>query len=357
MKRFFTALLCVVLLLNLSSCAFVESISNQKELTKTFTAMNTVMQITVFNTSEGTNEDVLNEMVARAKELEELFDPGLTESDVYKINNAKGVPFGAAATDEDGIYLNEDTINILASAKSNCNETGGVFDIKLMPVIELWGFADGNYGVPKNAEIKNALKVVEKSQIDIYSDESYITISEGTKVSLGGIAKGYLGDELLKIAHKYKATALLSLGGNIVLCGNKSEGALWSVGIKNPGNTEAIACSFKSTGNKSVVTSGAYERYFEYGGKTYHHIIDPKTGCPSDSDLLSVTVVGENGADCDAWSTALFVMGKEKAVEFAKEHNSYDFIFITKDNEILKTDGITDLKVEDEAFKIKSIPQ
>ena len=102
------------------------------------------------------------------EELEKLFDPGLTESDVYKINNAKGIPYGAAAMAEDRIYLNEDTVNILSSAKSNCNVTGGVFDIKLMPVIELWGFADGNYGVPKNAEIKDALKVVEKSQIDIF---------------------------------------------------------------------------------------------------------------------------------------------------------------------------------------------
>ena len=357
MKRICTALICVVLLLNLSSCAFVDSISNQKEITRTFTAMNTVMQITVFNTSEGTNEEVLNAMVSRVEELEKLFDPNLSDSDVYKINNAKGVPAGKAATDADKIFLDEDTINILMAAGSNFDETGHAFDIKLMPVIELWGFDNGTYGVPEDTEIKNVLEIVEKSQLDIHSDEKYIVISEGTKVSLGGIAKGFLGDELLEIAREYKATALLSLGGNIVLCGDKSTDDTWSVGIKNPADTEKLACSFKSKGNKSVVTSGAYERYFEYGDKTYHHIIDPKTGYPSDSDLLSVTVVGENGTNCDAWSTALFVMGKEKAVEFAKEHNSYDFILITKDREILKTDGITDLKVEDEAFKIKSIPQ
>ncbi len=357
MKRIIPLIICVVLLFNLSSCASVDFSDNQKEITKTITAMNTVMQITVFNTSEGTNEDVLNAMITRIEELEKLFDPNLPDSDIYKINNSPGVPSDKVASEEDRIFLNEDTINILLSAKSNYYETGYAFDVKLMPVIELWGFDDGSYGVPKDDEIKNALKIIEKSQIGIYSDESYITISEGTKVSLGGIAKGYLGDALLKIAREYGATALLSLGGNIVLCGNKNNGDMWSVGIKNPNDTENIACSFESDGNKSVVTSGAYERYFQYGGKTYHHIIDPKTGCPSDSDLLSVTVVGENGADCDAWSTALFVMGKEKAVEFAKEHNSYDFIFITKDNEIYITDGIGDINIKDNDFTVKSIPQ
>lgn len=357
MKKIFVVLLCAVLLLNLSSCAFVESISNQKELTKTFTAMNTVMQITVFNTSEGNNEEALNAMVSRVEELEKLFDPNLPDSDIYKINNMGSVDGGEKTTENGRIYVNRHTINILLSAKSNCLETEGAFDVRLMPIIELWGFNDGSYGVPKSEEIKRTLDIFKKSKIDINKDESCVTVSSGTKVSLGGIAKGYLGDELLKIAREYGATALLSLGGNIVLCGNKSDGDMWTVGIKNPNDAENIACSFKSEGNKSVVTSGAYERYFEYSGKTYHHIIDPKTGCPADSDLLSVTVVGENGADCDAWSTALFVLGKEKAVAFAMEHNSYDFILITKNNEILITDGITDLKLEDESFEIKSIPQ
>ena len=355
MKKLIPLIMCMFLLFNLSSCAFVDSTDNQKEVTETLTAMNTVMQITVFNTSKGSNEDVLREMITRIEELEKLFDPNLPESDVYKINNSKGVPSDKVATDEDRIYLNEDTINVLLSAKSNYYSTDNLFDIKLMPVIELWGFDNGNYGVPKDNEIKNALKVIEKSQISIYSDENYIVVSEGTKISLGGIAKGYLGDELLGIAQEYGATALLSLGGNIVLCGDKSNGNMWSVGIKNPDDTENIACSFKSDGNKSVVTSGAYERFFEYGGKTYHHIMDPETGYPAESDLLSVTVVGENGANCDAWSTALFVMGKEKAVEFAKKHNSYDFVFITNNNEILITDGIADLKIKDEALIFKSI--
>ena len=355
MKKIISFSICIVFLLNLCSCASSEILGNQKA-SETITAMNTVMQITVFNTSKGSNAEVLNKMVTRIKELEKLFDPNLPDSDVYKINSSEGISLNKDATEEDRIYLNEDTINILLSAKSNYYETDCIFDIKLMPVIELWGFDNGNYGVPKAEDIKTSLDVVGKSRIDIYPDEKYIVVSEGTKISLGGIAKGYLGDELLKIAQEYGATALLSLGGNIVLCGNKAEDDMWSVGIKNPNDTENIACSFKSGGNKSVVTSGAYERYFEYGGKSYHHIIDPKTGRPAESDLLSVTVVGENGANCDAWSTALFVMGKEKAVEFAKKHNSYDFIFITNNNEVLITDGIEDIKTED-AFEIKSILQ
>jgi thiamine biosynthesis lipoprotein len=205
--------------------------------------------------------------------------------------------------------------------------------------------------------IKAALPFVDYKNISVSVTENTVTKNENTQISLGGIAKGYLGDELLEIAEEYGASALVSLGGNIVLCGSKSGNEKWSVGVRNPVDDENLACSFKCDGNKSVVTSGAYERYFEYGGKRYHHIIDPKTGRPAESELLSVTVIGENGTFCDAYSTALFVMGKEKSVAFAKEHNEFDFILITNDNEILITDGVGDIKTESSDFTVKSIQQ
>ncbi len=344
MKKIISVLLCVAAVLQLSACSQVK---NNKEATGTITAMNTVMQITVFNTSKGTNEDVLEKMKERIYELSDLFDANLQGSDVYRINNSDG-------DESKRISVSDDTINVLEAAIGAYHSTDNLFDIKLMPVISLWGFDNGKYGVPKNSELEKAVALVDKSRIYVYETENAVSKTKGTKLSLGGIAKGYLGDELLKIADEYGATALLSLGGNVVLCGDKSENELWSVGIKNPTATDDVALSFKCKGNNSVVTSGGYERFFEYNGKTYHHIIDPETGRPADSDLLSVTVVGENGTLCDAYSTALFVMGKEKAVEFAKENNDFEFVFITDNKEIFLTDGVSEPKNQSD-YKIKSI--
>lgn len=354
MKRIICILMCGIILLQFSSCSF----SDNTEATKNITAMNTVMQITVFNTEKGTSEEVLNLMVERVGEIEKLFDANSPDSDVSKINQFPGTPSDETASEEDKLFLHEETIDVLIASNGAYYGTDFAFNINLMPVLKLWGFDNGNYGVPDDDAVKNALATVDESSILIYETEKYIVKSEGTQISLGGIAKGYLGDELLEIAEEYGATALVSLGGNIVLCGDKGDNKKWTVGVTNPDDTGSLACSFRCNGNRSVVTSGAYERYFEYGGKSYHHIIDPATGFPADSDLLSVTVVGENGTMCDAYSTALFVMGKEKAVEFAKEHNDYDFILITKDKEIITTEGVTDVVLEDDGFSlVKSVQQ
>ncbi len=340
MKKIIAVLMCVVIVLQLSSCVS----TGDAKATKNITAMNTVMQITVFNTSKGTTEEVLNNMVERVEELEKLFDANSPDSDTSRINSANNE-----------VFVTDDTWELLNIAKTASEKTDGAFDITIMPVLKLWGFNDGNYGVADDKDIKAVLPFVDYKNISVAGNKVIKNVN--TEISLGGIAKGYLGDKLLKISEEYGASALISLGGNIVLCGSKNEKEKWMVGIRNPLDDEKLACSFKCDGNKSVVTSGSYERYFEYGGKKYHHIIDPKTGYPAESDLLSVTVIGENGTFCDAYSTALFVMGKEKSVAFAKEHNEFDFVFITNDNEILITDGVTDINKESNVFTVKSIQQ
>lgn len=338
MKKTISVLLCVALLGQLASCTVV-----QNKTTKNITAMNTVMQITVFGTSSGTCESVAREMVDRIEEIEELFDPESDGSDVNRINSSNGA-----------VSVSDETARLVSISKAAFETTDGAFDITVMPVLKLWGFDNGNYGVAKSEDINSVLPLVGSDKISV--DENTVTKDKDTQISFGGIAKGFLGDELMKIAEKYGAEALLSLGGNIVLCGNKNGSEKWSVGVQDPTDTQTTACSFKCDGEKSVVTSGAYERYFEYDGKKYHHIIDPATGYPAQSDLLSVTVIGENGALCDAYSTALFVKGKEKSVEFAKEHDGFDFIFICADNEIITVAaGITE--IESENYSIKSIPR
>lgn len=334
MKKAIALLLCVCFLLTMCSC------NSKGELRTEFTAMNTLMSIRVFACSNGERESAIRAFEDKIKELDVLFDANNENSDVYRINRKNTE-----------IKVSLETAEIIEKSIIANTLTNGAFEITVMPVLKLWGFNNGNYGVPEKAEIKTALALVGSDKLRM--DGTTIIKSENTQISLGGIAKGYLGDKLLEISEKYGASAVISLGGNIILCGENTEKGEWTVGVKNPLATDSLACTFKHKGNVSVVTSGGYERSFQKDGKTYHHIIDSKTGMPAESDLLSVTVIGEEGALCDAFSTALFVMGKEKAVKFAKEHNDFEYIFITDSKEIITSDGISSLKLTDESFKIK----
>lgn len=334
MKKAIALLICGCFLLTMCSCDF------QREAKTEITAMNTLMSIRVFSSSQVNNEEATQLFIDKINEFDELFDANNENSDVFRINGSKTE-----------IKVSEDTAEIIEKSILANKLTEGAFDITIMPVLRLWGFDNGNYGVPENADIKKALSLVGEDKLKLKNNT--VIKSKGTEISLGGIAKGFAGDELLEIAKENGVSAVISLGGNIILCGENAEKGEWTVGIKNPLDTNGLACTFKHKGNVSVVTSGGYERSFRKDGRTYHHIIDTKTGEPAESDLLSVTVIGKNGALCDAFSTALFAMGKEKAVTFAKEHNDFQYIFITEDKEIIATEGVSSLEPSDDAFVIK----
>jgi thiamine biosynthesis lipoprotein len=160
------------------------------------------------------------------------------------------------------------------------------------------------------------------------------------ELDFGAIGKGYAADKAVEILKSNGIkSALLDFGGNIQAVGKKPDGSLWRVGIKNP--WEGGAAAALSVESKAVVTSGGYERYFEKDGVRYIHIFDPKTGCPSNSNLESVTIVCESGKYADALSTALFVMGKEVAIDFYKANTDFDFVLVTKERELIYSAGLS----------------
>ena len=185
---------------------------------------------------------------------------------------------------------------------------------------------------------------------------------------MGGIAKGYTSD---LVEQTFRANGIesgkISLGGNVFVLGTKPDGSDWRVGIKDPRNESGLA-AILSLRDAYAITSGGYERYFEENGKTYHHIIDPSTGYPADSGLLSVTVVAAdngpdwagagNGAMCDAFSTALFVMGEEQALDFWR-NGGYDFdlVLVTEDGRVVITAGLADRfeEVKDSGYTYETV--
>ena len=262
-------------------------------------AMNTVMQLTVYG-----NRKVLAECGKLLSSLDLKLSATHPAGPVYALNE-RGTP----VTDPTVLEVAREALRI--SALSD-----GAFDVTIYPVVSLWGFPSSDYHVPTQEELDQALSKVGYQHLLLTEDS--LSLPEGCQIDLGAIGKGFAGDLLRQyLKDKGVKNALLNLGGNVVAMGSKPDGKPFRIAIKDPVG-EGYVCVL-SISDTNVVTSGLYERYFERDGVRYGHIIDPSTGRPVDNEWLSVTVVGESGIDCDAWSTALFVMGVDKACAKVRE--------------------------------------
>ena len=291
----------------------------------TFFAMNTVFTITVYGNGA---DAAVNACIQETNRLDSLFSVTNTDSDISKINASGG----------SSVEVSEDTVLLVESAKNISEKTGGAFDITVYPAVKLWGFTTGDYRVPTDEQINSVLNYVDYKNIQI--DGNSVALSSGMSLDLGGIAKGYCSDKLKDILTDAGiGSALLSLGGNVYALGTKPDGSLWSVAIQDPADPAKYIGELKVR-DKAVITSGGYNRYFEENGVRYSHIIDPVTCRPADSGLVSVTVIGDNGEEADALSTALYVMGTDKATEFCHSHSDIEVILVTDDNKLIISDSL-----------------
>ena len=309
-------------------------------------AMDTAMLITTYGERSPAAAYACEDVI---RDLEAKLSRTLENSEVFRLN--------AAGTLED---LEAELRTILSQAGYYCQETGGAFDVTVAPVVSAWGFAGGDeYRVPSQEELDRLLELVDGSAVKVNGQT--VALGPGQSIDLGAIAKGCAADRILEVLQEYEVPrANISLGGNVLAWGDRPDGTPWRVGIQDParvGEPNAFAGVLELT-DAFAVTSGGYQRYFEQGGKTYHHIIDPATGHPADSGLRSVTVTAPaarkddwNGTMCDAFSTALFVMGEEKALEFWRERGAggtFDLVLVTEDGRVVVTEGLADRFTLDE---------
>ena len=324
---FFILLILLLITIYKSITPFLTTTSASKDIKKLSTqvfAMDTVMSITIYNS----NEEILNLCKERILELENLFSVTDMNSEISTLNTNKE------------LTPSKDTSLLIKKAIEISNETNGALDISIYPVLKAWGFTTGNYNVLNSNEINDLLNTVDYTKINF--DENKITIPNNMELDLGSVAKGYTSSEIIKILKENNVkSALINLGGNVHTLGSKLDNTPWKIAVKSPTNNSNILSI--NVIDKAVITSGAYERYFTDDlGNVYGHIIDPKTGKPTESDLLSVTIIGDDSVLCDALSTSLFVLGLDKAIDFYKTHNNFEAVFITKDNQLYITEGIKD---------------
>ncbi len=274
--------------------------------TRTVYAMDTVMNLTVYG------EKAASALENAEKELHTLDGAVLSRtaegSELSALNAANGEAVSYAADDP--------LPKLIETALTISEATDGAFDPTLAPVLDAWGFTKDLRRVPSSDELAALLARTGRDKIALEktADGYLVTLSGGAQLDLGGIAKGYAADLLRAQLEKEGVTsATLDLGGDVFVMGKKSDGSDWRIAVKDPGDTESYL-GIVSASDAFIVTSGVYERYFEENGVRYHHILDPKTGCPAESGLVSVTVLCKNGAWADALSTACFVLGTDKAL-------------------------------------------
>jgi len=330
--------LIILLIFGLSGCMNIKKensildekiaiAENEEKTSAMFFSMDTYMQMEIY---QDKCKDILIQAAQKILSLENMLSVTNPDSEIYMINNRK--------TQEKEI--SEELSQFIEKALLLCKKTQGNLDISIYPILKEWGFTTGEYKVPSQARIDELIKYVGYRNIKL--EKNKLLLAEGMQIDMGAVAKGYSADCAVDIMRKNGVkSAILNLGGNVYALGSKPNGSPWRVAIKNPDNQQQYL-GYIEVQDKAVITSGGYERYFtDENGKIYWHIIDSFTGYPADSGLISVTVIGENSMKCDALSTALFVMGKDKAIEMWREENDFEMILVSQDREIFITEGVT----------------
>lgn len=282
----------------------------------------TVVQVTLYGPESG----LLEEIWAACERYENLLSRTVEGSDVSRINASKGQP----------VTVDPETWEILSRAKEISRLTGGAFSVSIAPMSLQWDFTGGTNRMPTEAERLAAIPLVDDEKI-ILGENHTVTLPEGMAIDLGGIAKGYIADQVAALVKDRVKGALLNFGGNVYAVGHKLDGSDYGLGIQDPNDATGQALAAVRGTDISLVTSGIYERYFMLDGVRYHHILDPKTGLPADSDLASATILHTSSMDADAFATACIVLGREKSEELLGSLGM-DGVLITREGQVSTTE-------------------
>lgn len=302
MNRKIFLVVAVILLISVTACIFTVP----EKYETAYTGMGTVISVKL--TGKHTQETA-DELSRLFDSLESSLDANSTDSAVARFNS-----LGYS----DDVYLCE----LYEKSVPVKNASDGAFDFTLGTLTKLWNIGFGNETVPSMESIENALLKTG----DVVFSQGTLSKTGDICLDFGGSAKGYACDKAGEILKNHSITsAVISVGGSLLFWGDKT----FTVAVKDPFDTSSYAGTF-TVNSCFVSTSGSYERYFEYNGKKYHHLLDPITGFPKETDLVSVTVISPEGTVSDALSTACFILGEEESLPLLEKFAS-SAIFIYGD--------------------------
>lgn len=283
-------------------------------------------------------------LFSRLREIEGYLSVTIPDSDVAALNRGAGtVP----------VKVHPEFIEVLGRALYYAELSGGAFDPTVGPLTALWGISSENPRVPGEDEIRAVLPLINWRDVLINGDEVLLRRS-GMGIDLGAIAKGYAADELAGLLRAAAVPgALIDLGGNIFAHGEKPGGNPWRIGIQDPLDERGASIGFLEVRDKTVVTSGVYERFIEAGGRRYHHILSTRNGWPVDQGLLSVTITADRSMDADALSTAAFALGYDQGRALVEAAAGAEALFVFDDRSIRGTGGFLSVfTLNNQGYKI-----
>lgn len=344
-KRRLIAILIIVMSISIivSSCTGNVDESSNEPVSKTEFVLGTVVTIKLYDNA---TEEVFTKVFDKLRDIENKMTINSEVSEVISINANAG---------KDSIKVSDDTFYVIEKGKYFSELSMGRFEISIGPLVKLWNIGSEDAKVPTQEEIENKKKLVNFSNVILNESEKTVMLKEeGMTLDLGGIAKGYGADEVVKILGEHGVEhAIVNLGGNVFSYGNKPDGTPWKVGVQNPKSPRGDYIGIAEVVNKTVVTSGIYERYFEEDGKKYHHILDPDTGYPVENDLAGVSIIADSSIDADSLSTAVFAMGINEGMSLIESLDNAEAVFVTKDSQVYITSGLEDsFKLTDLNFKL-----
>lgn len=326
------ALLCISF--PLSACT-----TPNAKVAKSGFYFDTIITITLYGTGE---ESYIDECFSMAKHYEDLFSNTVEGSDVWNINEYAG----------EYVTVSDETVELIEIGMKYGDLSNGVFDITLGKLSELWNISDiaANLVTENNEADESVLPSPEEIGIllphinykNIQIDKNRVCLTDpDAMLDLGGIAKGYIADRMKEYLNEAGITSgTIDLGGNILTIGEKSDGTAYTIGIQKPFEDSGEVIATVKVKDKTVVSSGVYQRYYRVDGKLYHHILDLSTGYPYDNDLYEVTIICDSSTDGDALSTICFCLGLEDGMALVESIPDTEAIFITSNYEIYKTTGI-----------------
>jgi len=325
MQVVFRAALAIALLC-FSSVRCSPSIREPEIRGRTETVMGTFVEIkaVVGNRSVEEIDNAIDAAFDAVRRIDSLMSTYKADSEVSEINRRAA---------SEGVLISPETCEVINKALELSRASNGSFDITVMPLLELWGFARGRTkAVPSQAEIDGTLACVGYELIDLDQAKREIRLKrDGTKIDLGGIAKGYAVDSAVKsLAANGVSAGMVNAGGDLYCLGSKAPGKPWRIAVRDPVNEEGVL-GYVQLADKGIATSGDYQNFFMADGVRYSHIFDPRTGRPSTVGPHSVTVVAETCADADGLATAVFVLGPNKGIELLEQLAGVEGLIVSGD--------------------------
>ncbi|MDB8792234.1 FAD:protein FMN transferase [Romboutsia sp. 1001216sp1] len=339
-RKMIVSIIIIILTIILVGCQKEEQ---GEQIGRTEIFMGTPITITLHS---GGSKEILDKAFGKVSEIENLVSINKEGTELYKLNKNAG---------KSSVKLSDTSYKIIKKAIEYSKLSDGGYDISIGPLVKLWSIGLEGAKVPTKEEIDEVIKLIDYSKVKINDKTKEVFLSdEGMMLDLGSIAKGYTADELANLLREEGVKeAIIDLGGNIYALGSKEGNKEWKIGIQNPFDDRGSVVGSIEVANKSIVTTGVYERFIEENDIKYHHILNPKTGYPYKTEIAGVSIIADYSVDADALSTLVFTKGLEEGFDFVESLENIDAIFITNDKEVYITEGIKEtFNIMDNDFKL-----